>query len=157
MPVPPTPTKTLTTPAQYCPGVGSQTGQLLERIGLRTAADLLFNFPRRYEDYTELTELSQLQVGELSSVVATIKEVEQSVSESGRHVLYLLVEQNRFFLRAIWFNQPFLIERFRVGQLIHMRGTVKERGGRMQMMQPHYKILEPGESGLEKKFLPGIF
>ena len=150
----PVPTKSLTTPAQYSPGVGSHSGQLLERIGIRTIADLLFNFPRRYEDYTELTELSQLQVGELSSVVATIKEVEQSVSESGKHVLYLLVEQNRFFLRAIWFNQPFLIERFRVGQLVHMRGTVKERGGRMQMMQPHYKILDPGESGLEKKFLP---
>jgi ATP-dependent DNA helicase RecG len=42
----------LLTPVDRLPGVGSPLARLLERLGLRTAADLLFNFPRRYEDYT---------------------------------------------------------------------------------------------------------
>ena len=144
----------LLTPVDRLPGVGSPLARLLERLGLRTAADLLFNFPRRYEDYTELTELAHLEVGTTCSVVANIREVDQRVTVTGKHVQYVLLEQNRHYLRAIWFNLPYMEKRFQVGQLLHLRGTVKENGGRFEMLQPHYKVLEPGETGVEKKLLP---
>ncbi len=144
----------LLTPVDRLPGVGSPLARLLERLGLRTAADLLFNFPRRHEDYTELTELAHLEVGTTCSVVANIREVDQRVTVTGKHVQYVLLEQNRHFLRAIWFNLPYMEKRFQVGQLLHLRGTVKENGGRFEMLQPHYKVLEPGETGVEKKLLP---
>ncbi|MFN9876904.1 MAG: ATP-dependent DNA helicase RecG, partial [Planctomycetota bacterium] len=144
----------LLTPVDRLPGVGSPLARLLERLGLRTAADLLFNFPRRYEDYTELTELVHLEVGTTCSVVANIREVDQRVTVTGKHVQYVLLEQNRHYLRAIWFNLPYMEKRFQVGQLLHLRGTVKENGGRFEMLQPHYKVLEPGETGVEKKLLP---
>jgi len=144
----------LLTPVDRLPGVGSPLARLLERLGLRTAADLLFNFPRRYEDYTELTELAHLEVGTTCSVVANIREVDQRVTVTGKHVQYVLLEQNRHYLRAIWFNLPYMEKRFQVGQLLHLRGTVKESGGRFEMLQPHYKVLEPGETGVEKKLLP---
>jgi ATP-dependent DNA helicase RecG len=144
----------LLTPVERLPGVGSPLARLLERLGLRTAADLLFNFPRRYEDYTELTELAQLEVGTTCSVVANVREVDQRVTASGKHVQYVLLEQNRHFLRAIWFNLPYMEKRFQVGQVLHLRGTVKENGGRFEMLQPHYKVLEAGETGVEKKLLP---
>ena len=144
----------LLTPVERLPGVGSPLARLLERLGLRTAADLLFNFPRRYEDYTELTELAQLEVGTTCSVVANVREVDQRVTASGKHVQYVLLEQNRHFLRAIWFNLPYMEKRFQIGQVLHLRGTVKENGGRFEMLQPHYKVLEAGETGVEKKLLP---
>ncbi|MFN6110769.1 MAG: ATP-dependent DNA helicase RecG [Planctomycetota bacterium] len=149
-----TSTPPLLTPVDRLPGVGSPLARLLERLGLRTAADLLFNFPRRYEDYTELTELAHLEVGTTCSVVANIREVDQRVTVTGKHVQYVLLEQNRHYLRAIWFNLPYMEKRFQVGQLLHLRGTVKENGGRFEMLQPHYKVLEPGETGVEKKLLP---
>lgn len=144
----------LLTPVERLPGVGSPLARLLERLGLRTAADLLFNFPRRYEDYTELTELAHLEVGATCSIVANVREVDQRFTATGKHVQYVLLEQNRHYLRAIWFNLPYMEKRFVVGQLLHLRGTVKENGGRFEMLQPHYKVLEPGETGVEKKLLP---
>ncbi|MFO0034078.1 MAG: ATP-dependent DNA helicase RecG, partial [Planctomycetota bacterium] len=101
----------LLTPVDRLPGVGSPLARLLERLGLRTAADLLFNFPRRYEDYTELTELAHLEVGTTSSVVANIREVDQRVTVTGKHVQYVLLELNRHYLRAIWFNLPYMEKR----------------------------------------------
>lgn len=148
------PSQVLLTPLERVPGVGTPLARLFERLGLRTASDLLFNFPRRYEDFTEVTELAHLQSGQLCSVVATVREVEQRFSSSGKHMFYALVEQNRHYLRAVWFNQQFLVDRIKAGQFIHLRGTPKERGGRMEMLQPHYKVLEPGESGVERKLLP---
>jgi ATP-dependent DNA helicase RecG len=148
------PSQVLLTPVDRLPGVGAPLARLFERLGLRTASDLLFNFPRRYEDFTEVTEIAQLQPGVLSSIVGTVREVEQRLSGTGKHVFYALLEQNRHYVRAIWFNQQFLVDRIKAGQFIHLRGTAKERGGRMEMLQPHYKVLEPGETGVEKKLLP---
>ncbi len=116
--------------------------------------DLLFYFPRRYEDFTEVQAVSQLQVGHLAQVVGTVREVESHVAESGRHVLYVLVEQDRHYLRAIFFNQPFLDGRFRAGQVLQLRGTVSERGGRLQMTQPRTQILESNQATTVGKLLP---
>ena len=41
-----TPIQLLASPVQFLKGVGPQRGELLERLGLRTARDLIFCFPR---------------------------------------------------------------------------------------------------------------
>ena len=43
---PKTPTQLLATPVQFLKGVGPQRAELLERLGLHTARDVLFFFPR---------------------------------------------------------------------------------------------------------------
>ncbi|MEZ6096081.1 MAG: ATP-dependent DNA helicase RecG [Pirellulaceae bacterium] len=144
----------LAQPLALVPGVGSSSAGLLERIGLRRAVDLLFHFPRRYEDFTETQEIKDLNVGHLTQVIGTVKEVEAHVSEAGRHVLYLLVEQDRQYLRAVFFNQPFLENRFRAGQKIMLRGTVSERGARLQMVQPKTQVLDPNQPLPTGKLLP---
>jgi ATP-dependent DNA helicase RecG len=116
--------------------------------------DLLFYFPRRYEDFTEVTSLSHLQVGQKAQIVATVREVDSHLSEGGRHVLYLLMEQDRHYLRAIFFNQPFLADRFRIGQRWQFRGTVTERGGRLQMVQPGTLLLDDANAAPQGKLLP---
>ena len=44
----------LTKPVQFLKGVGPQRAELLQRLGLRVAMDLLFYFPRDYRDMSEL-------------------------------------------------------------------------------------------------------
>jgi ATP-dependent DNA helicase RecG len=45
-----TPGESLTTPVQFLKGVGPERAELLRRLGLRHARDVLFCFPRDYED-----------------------------------------------------------------------------------------------------------
>jgi ATP-dependent DNA helicase RecG len=51
----------LRSPLQFLKGVGTQRAEILERIGLRKASDLLFYFPRDYQDMTERREFNQLE------------------------------------------------------------------------------------------------
>ena len=44
----------LATPVQYIKGAGPQRAELLARLGLHTACDVVFSFPRDYQDLTEL-------------------------------------------------------------------------------------------------------
>lgn len=141
-------------PVEQFPGVGSTTARLLKRLGLDKAADLLFHFPRRYEDFREVVPISQLIERNLSQVIVTVREIDQHVSESGRHVLYLLVEESRHYMRVVFFNQPFLVEKFHVGQRLMLRGTPKSFGGRMQMAQPSFQVLDPQQPLPTGRLLP---
>ena len=110
------PIKQLTTPLQFLKGVGPDRAKLLERIGLRTASDVMFCFPRSYQDMTDLRPIERLEENTPLSVCGIVEEVEIRNTGPGRSVLGVLVRQETQYLRAIWFNQPYMRERFRVSR-----------------------------------------
>ena len=127
----------LTQPAQFIKGVGPARAPLLEKLGLRTAADVLFCFPRRYDDFTQQTTISDLQVDQLASVIGTVTDVDQQLKKDGnRHILYVLIQQGNDYLRGIWFNQEYMLPKFQIGQTVQFRGKVALRGMRYQMTHP---------------------
>ena len=54
---------TLFSSVQYLKGIGPQRAEQLQKIGLKTLEDVLFYFPRRYQDRSEiLPEKSRLRI-----------------------------------------------------------------------------------------------
>jgi ATP-dependent DNA helicase RecG len=58
----------LATPVEYVKGVGPARAELLARLGLRTASQLLFYFPRDYQDLSDERTIATLEEGKLLSV-----------------------------------------------------------------------------------------
>ena len=114
-----------TRPVQFVKGIGPQRAELLEKIGIRTLADLLFFFPRKYHDYSNLCAIGDLVADQPASVIGTIDDLEPSIS-SHRHAVYALIKDERDWLRAVWFNQPYLLPKLRQGQRVLLRGTPKK-------------------------------
>ena len=52
-------------------GVGPVRAEMMAKLGLRNAADILFFFPRKYEDFTKQSTIQELEVGQLANVVGT--------------------------------------------------------------------------------------
>ncbi len=128
--------------AQFLKGVGPLRAELLEKLGLRTAADLLFFFPSRYEDFTSQASINSLQVDQTAQVVGLVDDIDQTKKDR-QHILYVLLKQGEGsgiegsgFLRGIWFNQEYMLSKFRFGQTVKFKGKVTERGGRLQMNHP---------------------
>lgn len=48
--------------AQYIKGVGPTRFKILNRLGIYTAGDLFYYFPRHYEDGRNFTPISRLEV-----------------------------------------------------------------------------------------------
>ncbi len=145
-----TPEKQLTQPVQFLKGVGPHRAELLEKLGIRTAADLLFFFPRKYQDFTELNQITELANEQLANLVGVVDDIDQLVASSGKHILYVLIKQDRQFLRAVWFNQSFMTSRFKIGQRVLFRGKAKLVGGRFQMNHPRVTWLD-GENEAEQE------
>ena len=136
----------LATPVQFLKGVGPQRAELLERLGLATARDLLFFFPRDYQDLTDLNSIAQMQEGVLVRLRGRVEDVEQRSTSSGGSVLGVLVRCADGPIRALWFNQPFMIKRFAVGQEVLLSGKAKQHGGMWEMAHPAAQWIEGDQS-----------
>ncbi|MDA7979080.1 MAG: ATP-dependent DNA helicase RecG [Pirellulales bacterium] len=137
------PTLRLNTPVQYVPGVGPQRAELFTRLGLRTAADLLFNFPRDYQDFTEVRGIGQLEDDLSLSVRGKVEELDQRVSTAGRTITGLLIRDAAGdHLRAVWFNMAFMRDKFHIGQEVLLSGKVKQKGLVWEMSHPRVQYVD---------------
>lgn len=106
---------------EFVKGVGSKIALKFQRLGIETIQDLLFYYPRRYEDYTKITPISKLQTQKFGIPIdqntlsdrATIKGrilgIENKKTSRRRFtVTEAVVEDGTGSLKVIWFNQPFL-------------------------------------------------
>ncbi|NLL36979.1 MAG: ATP-dependent DNA helicase RecG [Fretibacterium sp.] len=159
--------KELTQPLKTLKGVGEVRTRAFASLGVVTVADLLFFFPRRYEDRRTLTPLSQLVPDALSAAVASIVSIEKRPLPGRRAPLTtVLLGDGSSFARAIWFNAPNLGRILAPGMKLALYGKVMERRG-LQWVNPEFEILDerdptsigtivpvyPLASGLSQKFL----
>ncbi len=144
----------LMTPVQYLKGCGTARAELLEKLGIRTVRDLLFHFPRDYQDLTELQAIAEFEEGKAVSVLGTVEEVDSSRTGSGGSIVAVLVRQGNHHVRAVWFNQPFLREKFRAGQTVLVSGKPKLRGMRWEMSHPLVKHVEAEGDEARGELLP---
>ncbi len=151
------PAELLTQPVQFLKGVGPAKAELLERLNLRNAADVLFFFPRSYQDFTVLHNISDLANEQLANVVGVVTDVDQHTAQSGAHISYVMIKQGNHYLRGIWFNQSFLLKKFWPGQQVMLQGKAKFQGGRFQMSHPKTTWIESDQSLEEQKCLLPVY
>jgi ATP-dependent DNA helicase RecG len=150
----PTPVELLATPVEFVRGVGPQRAELLHRLDVRTAADLIFFFPRDYEDLTDRREIADLDEEHVQTIRGQVVEVDGRSSGFGKSTVGVLVRQGNDYLRALWFNQPFMREKFHEGQHVLLSAKPRHRGGRWEMSHPRVTWLDGAEDQPEMRLLP---
>jgi ATP-dependent DNA helicase RecG len=153
-PSPRTAAETLAMAVQFAKGVGPQRAELLARLGLATVRDLLFHFPRAYENFSEPKLIDQLVDGEAAAVCGVIEEIELKSTGVGRTYLGVLLRQGTQYLRAVWYNQPYMQQRLAQGQRVVFSGTVKLNGLRWEMTHPKVDWLGDNDPPPKGEILP---
>ena len=146
----------LTTPIIDLPGVGSARANLLQRIGIRTVADAIFCFPRTYQDLSTVRLIAQLEEGQEASVQGVIDEIELRNTTPGRSVLGMLFRDETGSLRGVWFNQTYLLERFRRGQRVLVSGKPRRKSIYWEMIHPRVQNLEQTDETTVRKISAGL-
>ncbi|MEX2091804.1 MAG: ATP-dependent DNA helicase RecG, partial [Pirellulales bacterium] len=149
-----TPAEVLATPVQYAPGVGPQKAGLLAKLDLHTAGDLVFFFPRDYQDLSDRRAIADLEDDRLQTIRGVVTEVDATSNGFGKSRVGVLVFDGRDYLRAMWFDQPFMRAKFSAGQHVLMSAKPRLRGGRWEMAHPRVTWLENEADQPEMKLLP---
>jgi ATP-dependent DNA helicase RecG len=143
------PTDDLQQELDTLPGVSPARRELLGRLGLRTVGDLLFHFPRAYEDLTDVRRIAELTAGEPQTVQGEVVEIEgRDLLKGGCVVSVVLCDDGRHCLEGVWFNQPYAASRFRQGQRLAFSGRPKwfrdfrHNREHWQMTSPRVQLLD---------------
>ncbi|MFN0093488.1 MAG: ATP-dependent DNA helicase RecG [Dehalococcoidia bacterium] len=137
----------LESPVSKLPGIGKAAQAKLEKLGVTTAADAVFFFPRRFNDFTDLRPIADLRPGSsIQTVVATVfsaREMRYGRRVSGTEAV---LQDRTGSLRVVWFNQPFIAKSLTPGEPIVVAGKVRAFRGRMQMENPEHEPYDPALS-----------
>ncbi len=134
------------TPIHLVPGVGTPRAAIFERLGIRKAIDLLFHFPRSYQEVSQCQSVLELQEGILATVVGVVVDIDSRFRFDGHSsVGVLLAVDGGGYVRCTWYNQPFRREAYGRGQRVLARGVVKSSGVAYQMRHPEITLLDPDE------------
>ncbi len=124
-------------------GVGPRHAETLARLGLQTLGDMLYYFPRRYEDYSQLKTIKSLWYGEVVTVIGTIQSVESRPVRGGKMtIIEVIISDGTAALRLSFFNQPWLMNRFKHGMPISVSGKVEQYLGRIVMNSPAWEEVD---------------
>lgn len=139
---------------QFLKGVGPRLEPLLHRLGLKTARDVLFFFPRAYEDLTQIRRVEDIDGSGAVCVCATVEETELRQLAEGRSVLGVLLRDDSGYIRAVWFNQPFMQQKMVRGQRVMLSGTPRRRGLCWQLTHPRVVVLGEHDAPRQGEMLP---
>lgn len=133
----------LNAPLTVLSGIGARYAQTFEKLGLSTLADLLYYFPRRYDDYSNLKPINRLAYGEDVTVIASVKSTNSRKIRGGKMQLTeTVVADGTGFLRLNWFNQPWIEKQLKPGNQIVISGKVDMYLGRLIITNPDWEPLE---------------
>ena len=136
----------LQTPIQLLAGVHHSQIPALHRLELRNAADVIFRFPRTYQDLTKVRLIAELQAGELASVFGIVEEVEQRTTSGGKTINGAVIRDESGRMRVMWFNQPFIRSRLKPGTRLMFSGKPKLAGLRWEMVHPRVQSLDVSDA-----------
>jgi ATP-dependent DNA helicase RecG len=141
-PAPARPRTGLDSPVTALQGVGPRQSKRLAKIGIQTVRDMLYCFPRRYDDYSQLKPINRLEYGEEVTIIAQVWDGGVRETRGGGKLFKATLSDATGFIEVTWFNQPYLADKIRPGQQIVISGKVEEYLGRLCFNSPEWEPLE---------------
>lgn len=116
----------------YVKGVGPKIASMLHKLGIFTASDLMFYFPRKHIDYSQRTKIRCLEEGQTTTVFGYIKTVESFITPKGLGIVKVRISDetgsiwlNFFYAKSTKFSLARIKQLFPKGAGIIISGTVK--------------------------------
>ena len=102
--------------------------------------DLLFYYPSRYDDFSKITDIINLKIGETATILGQVNLI--SNKRAWKRKMYItecLINDNTESLKIIWFNQPFITKMLKQGDEVFFSGKIESTKYGLQMVNPSYE------------------
>ena len=122
--------------------IGDKTAKALAKnLNIKTAADLLQHYPRRYSSRGELTPIKEIPVGETVTLVADVVEVyERRMKGKSGVILEVKLTDGEGFVTATFFNQAWRAQKLRPGVRGLWAGKIGSYQNKLQLAHPDYEL-----------------
>lgn len=116
-------------------GVGEKTADQLRTGGIRTVYDLILFLPRAYDDYSNATQIMDVQPGNVT-IKARCEKVSTRMVRRGMRVTTATLYDDSGKIQAVWFNQPYRETQLKTGDEFVFTGAFEFSYNRYQLSNP---------------------
>lgn len=135
---------------QYVKGIGPKKAEKLNKLGIYTIKDLLYYFPRQFEDRSIIKKIAQLEDEEKVTVKALITNIESYTPKKGMTITRIDVKDDTGFAKLTFFNREYIKNTFRVGDSILAFGKVKKNGRFVELNSCELEYLSASPKNIGK-------
>ncbi|MEC9309226.1 MAG: ATP-dependent DNA helicase RecG [Chloroflexota bacterium] len=131
-------------------GISSKLSSKFAKLDVTSIRDLLYHFPRRYNDFSRTYKISDLQPEQEVTVQGVIWEARQtSMGKGGRlKSTEAVISDESGNLKVIWFGQGYLAKTLKTNAGISLSGRVSIYRGQLVLQSPDYDMLSDVEPTL---------
>jgi ATP-dependent DNA helicase RecG len=147
-------------------GIGPVFIKLLARLEIYTVGDLLYHFPFRYEDYSNVKMIRDLVPNETVSVQGHLIDIQNIFTRNGKRLTKGTLKDESGVFSLIWFNQHYLKKTLALGEKYFFSGKVQLFDRKLTLVSPTFEKTEgsginsgrlvpiyPETSGVNSKWL----
>ncbi|MCL4079551.1 ATP-dependent DNA helicase RecG [Coriobacteriia bacterium Es71-Z0120] len=133
--------ETWDSPVTVVRNVDARRAEALGRLGIHTIGDLLTHYPFRYLDLSAVRPVREAPLGSEATIVGTVADVRVKQPRPRLSVTEIAVADDTGVVVGVWFNQPYIAQRYEVGDRVAMAGTMELDYGLKQMKNPFLERL----------------
>ena len=147
----PTPTTTCRGPdlsvgIEQLKSVGPRNLPRLKKLGIKTVKDLLWHFPVRYEDFSRVISISEIEPGQKVNIQGEVLKMSNRMIFPRRmSITNALVGDETGAVKVVWFNQPFIANSLREGTLVSLAGKANLDKHGLYLSSPAYEKIQDVE------------
>ncbi|MBR5926348.1 MAG: hypothetical protein IKZ78_03200, partial [Firmicutes bacterium] len=142
-------TISLKSPITDIKGIGPKKAEAFARLGLSSLSDLLWFFPRDYEDLRNIKHIKDLKNDEKALVESVVRMNVMGRGFGRKRTLHLSVSDKTRDMEVLFFMAGFMGKTFKVGECYRFFGKVKREGSKVTMFHPTFGPAGEGESGIQ--------
>ncbi len=131
-------------------GVGPKKAEAFARLGIETVEDLIFAFPRIYEDRKSIVPIAKLKVDETALFIGEVDVIRPGGYYRGRgsRVLRMLVTDDTGSIEVVFFNAAYLAKTIHRGDRLAFYGKPVYNRERLQVVHPQFEKADTVETGI---------
>lgn len=125
----------------------------LKSLGINTVYDLIYYFPRAYDDRTNIKKIGELKFNEYVVIKANVMSAVNLTVRSGKKIIKAMVSDGTGIMEILWFGMPYIKKSLRIGEEYLFIGQTK-KSAIFQLINPEYKLFSGQQKVSENEILP---
>ncbi len=111
----------------------------LKTLNMNTVYDMLYYFPRAYDDRTNIKKIGELLLNEYVVVKASILTVALTRTKTGKTAVTAKITDGSGIMEVYWFGMPYLKKTLKIGEEYIFIGLTK-KATIFRFINPEYKL-----------------
>lgn len=125
----------------------------LKSLGINTIYDLIYYFPRAYDDRTNIKKIGELKFNEYVVVKANVVSAVNLTVRSGKKIVKAMVTDGTGIMEILWFGMPYIKKSLKIGEEYLFIGQTK-KSAIFQLINPEYKLFSGQQKVSKNEILP---